>query len=380
MAVATKERKKRASFDELLLAGVRAVAERGIDHVSVSDVAKLSEVSRPTFYTYFGDMPGFFAEIWLRFGREWLDAQVCETIEIDPNLNQAMLEIVSVGRRVPQVFEVLQPDFTQWWQERTKGNDIAAQRLVWELGFLLGYQLSSKVSSKAHLGLEIRDFLKLPDDVLNLPIMAGLGTRILPEVIPPMGGLSQISDSVEDSLTQAAIEVISSSGVASASMTRIARRARVSTGSVYPRFKSSEALIHQSFTTAIQTIVSGNVQMVSDRGLNIDMYGATINAGFGEDRKVWRNFRTEVHVEAVHNVELANFIESGFELSTQFLLDSFVEFGVKPDVAEKIAWFLHSHAIGISIIHSMLPEIATYDNRIMARWLMQGLLNGRTVG
>ena len=30
--------KKRASFDELLLAGVRAIAEKGLDQVSVTDV------------------------------------------------------------------------------------------------------------------------------------------------------------------------------------------------------------------------------------------------------------------------------------------------------------------------------------------------------
>jgi AcrR family transcriptional regulator len=378
MVVATKERKKRASFDELLMAGVRAIAERGIDHVSVSDVAKLSQVSRPTFYTYFGDMSGFFAEIWLRFGREWLEAQIDKKSEIAEVLDQALLEIVAVSRRIPEVYEVLQPDFEKWWQERAKGSELESQLMVWELGFLLGYKLSSKVTPKSALGLPIRELMNVPDNVLDLPGMEGLGVKITKDMLPPMNGLGRLDDSVESILTQAAIEVIATSGVAASSMTRIARRARVSTGSVYPRFKSSEALIHHSFSTAIKTIVAKNMEMVTEQGIGIDIYAMTVNAGYGENRKIWRHFRTEMHVEAAHDKELAKFMESGFEASSQFLVDNFLKFGAPADFAKSVAWFLHSHAIGISIIHSFLPEIEQHDNRIMGRWIIRGLQNPST--
>lgn len=371
----TKERKKRASYDELLMSGVQAIADRGIDHVSVSDVAKLSAVSRPTFYTYFGDMSGFFAEIWLRYGREWLDNQVSDRQEIDPALDQALLEIVAVARRIPEVFEVLQPDFEKWWRDQVQGNELESLRLVWDLGFLLGHKLSSKVTEKSSLGLAVRPLIKLPDNVLELPGMEGLGVKITSEMLPPMAGLTRQDDSVESILTMAAIEVIATSGVAASSMTRIARRARVSTGSVYPRFKSAEVLIQQSFVTAIQSIVSRNVEMVAEQGIGIDQYAMTVNAGYGENRKMWRNFRTEMHVEAAHDKHLATFMESGFEKAAQFLIDSFLAFGAPEEIAKRVSWFLHSHAIGISIIHSLLPEISEHDNRIMARWLMQGLLN-----
>ena len=374
----TKTRKKRASYEELLLAGVSAIAEWGIDHVSVSDVAKLSAVSRPTFYTYFGDMSGFFAEIWLRYGREWLEAQVCDKSEIDPELDQALLEIFSVSRRIPEVYEVLQPDFESWWREKANGSELESQRMVWELGFLIGYKLSSKVTGKSALGLPVRELMDVPDNVLELPGMEGLGVKVTSEMLPPMVGLHRIDDTVESILTQAAIEVIATSGVAASSMTRIARRARVSTGSVYPRFKSSDALVHHSFATAIKTIVGKNMEMVTEQGIGIDIYAMTVNAGYGENRKTWRHFRTEMHVEAAHDKDLAKFMESGFEASAQFLIDNFLKFGAPEDFATSVAWFLHSHAIGISIIHSLLPEIEHHDNRIMGRWIIRGLQNPAT--
>jgi len=364
--------KKRASFDDLLLSGIKAVAANGVDHTNVSDVAALSGVSRPTFYTYFGDMNGFYAEVWLRYGQEWLAAQIQGGTPLAPEVDQAVLEIFAACPRIPEVFEVVQPDFERWWLEQTHGDAIAAQRLVWNLGFRLGYKMSKFVSEKAEHGLPILKFIDLPDNAMSLPFLAGLG-KVEPEILPPVSGLTVVDDSVEASLTLAAMEVIASSGVAAASMTRVARRARVSTGTVYPRFKNAESLIQTAFSEAIANIVGKNVAVVAERGLGIDQYALTVNAGYGESRKVWRNFRTEMHLEAAHNEELAKFMESGFDKPTAFLEESFIKFGIPTQLATPIAWFLHSHAIGISMIYNVHPAVAELDYRIMARWMISQL-------
>jgi AcrR family transcriptional regulator len=317
-------------------------------------------------------MNGFYAEVWLRYGREWLNAQLDENPNLSAEIDQAVLEIFAVARRVPEVLEVVQPDFERWWNEQTNGDAIVAQRLVWRLGFTLGYKMSLKVTKKSEFGLPIVGFLNLPDNALELPFLAGLG-KVDPSILPPVQGLTLQDDSVESSLTLATKEVIASSGVAAASMTRIARRARVSTGTVYPRFKNAETLIQSSFTRAISRIVSRNVEVVAARGLGIDEYALTVNAGYGPARKTWRDFRTEMHIEAAHNPELAKFMEGGFETAAKFLEDSFKEFGIPEQLATPIAWFLHSHAIGISMIYNVLPEVDQIDYRIMARWMISQL-------
>jgi AcrR family transcriptional regulator len=366
------KRKKRASFDDLLLSGISIIADKGIDFANVSDVAALSGVSRPTFYTYFGDMNGFYAEVWLRYGREWLDSQVIAAEPVELQIDRALLEIFAICRRIPEVFEVVQPEFQRWWDEQTEGDAIRAQRLVWQLGFTLGHKISRPVTAKSDLGQPIANFLNLPDNAMDLPFAKGLGT-VPAELLPPIAGLTLENDSVEASLTLAAKEVIAASGVAAASMTRIARRARVSTGTVYPRFKNADSLVRESFTQAVAKIVKGNVDIVAERGLGIDQYALTVNAGYGETRKVWRDFRTEMHIAAAHDSALAIFMESGFETATKFLEDSFIEFGLEAKLATPVAWFLHAHAIGLALIFVVQPSIADIDYRIMARYMISQL-------
>ena len=354
------------------MAGIKAINEKGVDHVSVSDVAKISGVSRPTFYTYFGDIPGFYAEIWLKHGLNWLNKQLEMNAKIDPQFNLAMLEIFAISRREPELQEVVQPDVQSWWSKVSAEGKPQALRLVWTLGFKLGYLLTERVSDKVKLGLPASKLLCFPDNVLDLPVMQGLG-EFDPKTVPPMSGLQGSSNSVDEALTRSAMEVVASSGFAATSMTRIARKARVSTGSVYPRFKSAEQLIEKSFDEAISEIIAKNIDVVNQQGIGADQYALSVNAGYGLERATWRNYRTEMHLEAVHNRELAKFMEPGLEETAKFLKDNFMSFGAPAEISESVAWFMHSHAIGSTLIFNQIPEVADQDNRIMTRWIISQL-------
>lgn len=367
MHPASARSRKRASFDDLLFAGIEAVAAKGIDQVSVTDVTAIASVSRPTFYTYFGDMNGFFAEIWLHHGREWLNAQLNGTQEIAADADRALLEIFAASRRIPEVIEVVQPEFERWWQEHVGADARLAQNMSWYLGARIGLKISRVVSRKADLGLPIFGQLEISEETFRSPLMAGLGE--LPATLPAMSGIAFSNEDVEANLTHSAIEVIAKSGVAAASMTRIARRARVSTGTVYPRFKSVDALIEKSFAQAIEDIVSGNVAMIEAQGTGVDQYGFAVNAGFRSDRDTWRNFRIEMHLAAAHNPGLAKLMEPGFERTARLLEDSALRMGVNAQVAAALAWFMHVHAIGISMIFAVMPAVSQLDNRYMTRHL-----------
>ena len=367
MHPASSTARKRASFDELLLAGIEAIAAKGIDEVNVTDVTSIAQVSRPTFYTYFGDMNGFYAEIWLHHGRHWLDAQYDETLEIDPKNDQALLEIFAVSRRIPELIEVVQPEFERWWAENIGDDARKGQNASWSLGARIGYKISKPVSPKSDLGMPICQYLEISEDEFKSPLMAGLG--VVPDHLPPMPGIKFNEQNVGQNLTHSAIEVIAKSGVAAASMTRIARRARVSTGTVYPRFKSVDSLIELSFAQAIREIVSGNVVMIEAQGTGVDQYGYAVNAGFGSDRETWRNYRIEMHLAARHNSKLALMMAPGFEETAKLLEDSAIRMGVTPQIASALAWFMHVHAIGISMIFAVMPEVAKQDNRYMTRHL-----------
>ena len=358
---------QRDSFSELIAAGVHAIYQKGIDQVSVTDVTSLAQVSRPTFYTYFGDLNGLYAEIWLRFGVDWLDAQWQDSKTIDGATDAALLELFAAARRIPELSEVVQPDFERWWDSLVGQDPRLSQNASWTLGARLGYKISYQVNPKSELGLPIFDLLEIGQQEFESPLMQGLGQ--LPDRLPPMAGIRFSGQNVEDQLTHSAIEVIAKSGVAAASVVRIARRARVSTGTVYPRFKSVDSLIESSFSQAIREIVLGNVALIESQGTGVDQYGFAVNAGFGTDRETWRNYRIEMHLAARHNPKLAKMMAPGFEETAKLLEDSAIRMGATTQTAAALAWFMHVHAIGISMIFAVMPKVAHQDNRYMSRHL-----------
>ena len=109
--------------------------------------------------------------------------------------------------------------------------------------------------------------------------------------------------------------------------------------------------------------------MIEAQGTGVDQYGYAVNAGFGSDRETWRNYRIEMHLAARHNSKLALMMAPGFEETAKLLEDSALRMGVTPQIASALAWFMHVHAIGISMIFAVMPEVAKQDNRYMTRHL-----------
>ena len=109
--------------------------------------------------------------------------------------------------------------------------------------------------------------------------------------------------------------------------------------------------------------------MIEAQGTGVDQYGIAVNAGFGSDRETWRNYRIEMHLAAMHDEGLAEMMTPGFEETAGLLQASAEKMGVPTEKAAALAWFMHVHAIGISLLFAVMPSISAIDNRYMARHL-----------
>lgn len=372
--------KDKKSARDLLRAGLQAISETGIDRVTVTDVTEISDVSRPTFYTYYGDVNGFFAEMWLHFGLAWLNYQNGKPVPAELDIrgeadliqfDQALLEIFVAARRIPELREVVEPDLETWWKEQTNHVSARELNLSWKLAVIFGQKMSAAVSKKSSLGLAYLNTFDVPEDWENRKEFASLlgSPRVEFELSP----LDVGNDDVGSSLTSAAVAVIASSGVAKASLTRVARRARLSTGSVYPRFKNMHVLVEKSFSQVMERLISANIQLAKRQGQTLETYGTFVNAGLLPGRKIWRNFRSEMHLEAMHNREIALVMAPAFTATSQQLQADIAREHVPEEMAEAASWLMHDQAIGISILFGLLPRIGELDHRVMVLNLKEHL-------
>jgi AcrR family transcriptional regulator len=369
--------KKQQSFDDLLRAGVIEIAKHGIDRVTVAHITKASGCSRTTFYTYFGDIPGLCAEIWLRFGLEWLNCKAsvsdedCSKHEFQTELEIALLDIFAVAHRIPEIREVVLPDTSAWWNDQITGSHSNALSSVWILGSRLGAEFSGCVTPNIK---SVQGLFALFDSMPALNVeelfIGDLATSYNPS------GLSAAEidpDDVESLLMTSAISVIAASGVAAASVSRVARKTRVSTGSVYPRFKNISAIISSAFDWSIRQIVSSNTSQLSNAVPAGDLYGEIAVGGLSPKRTTWRNFRIEMHLEARVNTDVARHMAPGLEETNETLVKTIPSFAVPEDLAQVVAHLMQALAVGFSLIHNADIPVAKLDHRRMTGYILKSL-------
>lgn len=366
MSPVKKLSRQEKSTDVFLRAGVEAVAASGIDRISVSQVTGIAEATRPTFYSYFGDIDGLLADIWLGYSEQWL----AEIADVDFNVDKqdkfgkelwiTLAEILAITHRVPALQEVVEPTIEVWVKKLSAQSTLAQLKAYWLVSTRLGMTITQGVDKKVSLAKIIEPLVKYAPDAPTVKL-AALKPALLPRVSE-----AKIPDlSIENQLIQAAIEVIASAGAAAASMTRISRKARLSTGSAYPRFANSAELINSSFEMAVSRVVEENFSFIDLEGFGPEDFGLFVTAGLTPPRKTWRNFRIEIHIEGRINKELAKRLSKSLQITNSKVAKGLVKYG-HPDVTEQaIPYLMHSVGIGFAILLNAGAPLEKLDQRIV---------------
>lgn len=368
--------RKEQSFDDLLIAAVYQISEKGIDHVTVGDVTKASGNSRTTFYSYFGDLPGLCAEVWIKFGRAWLESKSSASI-VEPTskfhsaLDSALLDIFAAAHRIPEILEVMQPDCTSWWREQLAETSSTALNKVWTIAARLGTQISTPVTPNVTECLSMVPFISSapPVEMHDLFFDSQLN-QFNPSGISNTG---QINLDIEAMIMMAALSVVASSGVSATSMSRVARKTRVSTGSVYPKFKNIDEVIHSAFDWSIRQIVASNSQTLTKTDHPGNFYGEVIIGGLREQRTLWRNFRLEMHIEARVNKDIALHMGPGLNETNDFLARTISKYDIPAKYAVSVTYLMQTLAIGFSLLHNAGIPVSLLDHRVVTNYMISQL-------
>jgi AcrR family transcriptional regulator len=359
---------QRLTMERFMRAGIEAIAEKGIDNVTVQYVSEKAKSSRPTFYSYFGDINGLLAETWIFKAPMWLEdisnplVSPSKLTKHEQRRHLAMSEILAAAHRIPEVLEVVQPVMADWWARFEKKSELEKLQVLWLVAERLGVSITSRVDSL----VQSAEFIE--------PAINALSSIKLPEVkgkatLPKLVGSTSSDETMDMKLLNSAIDVISRGGVNAASMARVARRAHVSTGVMYPRFSGIDSLIENSFEHAVAGVIAENFDAVTNSGFTEDDFGILILAGLQPTREVWRNFRIEIHLGAKGRSNLtkriqANLRETNLKVASKLHAVKNQELASGP-----VPYLMHAVGIGFAVLLNAGVPVDKPDHRIITKGL-----------
>jgi AcrR family transcriptional regulator len=326
---------RHTAVDRLLLAALEEIAAVGVDAFAVTSVARRAGVARSSLYNHFEDSGDIFAELWVRYGETWL-----EGLATDPefgstradqgkaNFDTAMLELFAVAHRFSELHVLVRESSAHWWA-RLAADEPTKLKLLWSLGNRIGIELSRPVTPEIVEAYKTFGLLEHLENLREVPAIATQPASNSRQR-KPADQLALVQDpfiefeNEDERLLLAAIKVIANHGVVNASIARIARRAGVTKGSVYPRFQDAKVIVSRGFALSLVRVVAANTQSLIEVGFTPETLTEVALNALTEERRVWRDFRTELHVAARRNPELAQEMAAAFEL-TRLALSSIAE-------------------------------------------------------
>jgi AcrR family transcriptional regulator len=349
-------------------AGITAINSSGIDRISVSLVCSVAESTRPTFYSYFGNVDGLLADIWLAECDEFLARLADPAYQVLNSKfaaqDRALVEIMASSHRNVEVAEVVNRRMQSWWKALAGNDEFKNLKYSWVIGARLGLLMMFPVDPTVKT-------LAVADQLLNsIDKVATIKNKVTTDLLPPISDPEPIEQGVDQMLLAAAVNVIANSGIAAASMARISRFAQVTTGSVYPRFSNIADLVLASFEFAAKHVVNQNLANTKDGSFGPDEFGLFVIAGLLPRRKQWRNYRIEAHIEGRVNKSLAKRIQkSNHEVNLQ-VSQALKRYNIPDPVLESATHLIHSIGIGFSMMYNAGISLNELDHRRITRQIV----------
>lgn len=352
----------------VLRAALGLVETMGLDRVTVAAILAEAKVARGTVYAHFGDVFGVLATAWSQLGPSWLRLLMSEPDEnaVPAAYRSALVQILCAARRAPVLDEVVAPDVAAAWEELDRSAPLAETRALWILLLRLSIELSRTILPEAEaLTPLIGAVASLPDDAMERYHLDASEPAALP-IPPAISPFDSETDDVTRRLMVAAVEVVASSGLDSASMLRVCRTARLTPGAAAPRFSDLRSLHDYAFSKSLSDVVRQNAGVVTAtlEGMSVPDQSAAVTASsLQSTRGKWRLYRQEFQLAAMTDPELAATLRAAFIATDEAGLEALTAAGVDAGLARAMLLFTHVAAAGVGAVDSIGLPLASAESR-----------------
>jgi len=323
---------RRDTLERLCRATTRVVGRRGIDAATVSEIVKVAGLTTGSVYAKFESRDDLFLHVWDQkagsalFGHleerlsAWRDMRPSRATNIGDDVEFG-IQMLVMARRNEYLAETVQRDLSQFL---AKCDAVDSTKLV-------------KSGEAFVIALELADLLYQP---VRQAADAWKQARLVFDTVTHDLATSRISEtkltaqldspnSPERTLEESCVRVIAKVGFNNATLSRIARGAGVTTGSIFAQFDSREEFLRSAIAQ-----VFGSAASQVDRQVFASPSRELLTAAFSSllafhqsgSRHDWNSFRLECFL-AARNVkflrsELRSILHAGRSRYEQLLLSA----------------------------------------------------------
>jgi len=370
----------------LLDAGAAELVAVGTDRLTMSAVARRSGLTTGALYSRYDNVGELAAAVWTSRVREQHHAlldiairglverdrsvsldHLCDELGSPSDMTLLAVELLATARRIDELEEVVALDVREWladWRagprardQRRRAQVILTLATVW--GAVLHEIPSQRRRDWSSVTKNLRWSFAQPYDKPSQPLVA--------DSVGPV--LAHTGNDLQDTLIDSVASVVARVGFERATATRIARRAGVTAGSIYARYRTKEELLDHAVETLLST------RFTDDFAANRDTFGAVdpgsatarvVGGYLSAPRREWRRFRIEAQLAARHRSQLAGAMDRIQEAAIGEYLDFL---GAKTPEAraelDMIARYAQVIPLGLAFVDLIVPGVPGIDWRLV---------------
>ena len=303
----------------ILKALTKEATELGLDAVSAGSVAKRAGLTSGAIYSRYENNDEMLIALWQNVVAPVFGAHCKETIaaivSTNPSAQDSNLlaqiekpnhilglgaEFIVVAQRNEVIGEVVVAEVGKWLSDAGLNSSSTP---IQRAGVAIGASLA--------IGAILRSFITGSNPGLRL-IVSGIHnayagakpTTAARKSLTPKPIRSDTQNPLRDALIDATAEVMSKTGFTGATISRIARKSDITSGSIYNFYADKESLMNDSVSELMRTTQRQNLDSKKvASSLHKPNFGLTDSFDFGliPDRRTWLRFRQECIIATRHH-------------------------------------------------------------------------------
>jgi AcrR family transcriptional regulator len=378
--------------DDLLLdAGSAEIVAVGVDRLGMSAVARRAGLTTGALYSRYENVAELAAAVWTSRVRDQhralLDIAIGALVERDPSValdhlldelrspspsTLLALEFLATARRIDELEEVVLVDVREWladWHAGPRSRDLRRRaQVIFTLAAVWGVVLHEMPSRReldwSEVTKSLRWSFKQPYAEPSQPLV--------PDRVGPV--LADTGDVSQNALIDSVATIVARVGFERASATRIARRAGLTAGSIYARYRTKEDLLQHAVEILLTrrftddfTSNSYTISAADPGSATASVVGGYLSA----PRREWRRFRIEAQLAARHRRQLALTLDDIQEAAIGGYLDFLgAKTAEERRALDIIARFAQVIPLGLAFVDLVAPGIPGIDWRLVLRPLL----------